>query len=180
MHIYCGLFRSGSTATPPVFVQGQQMLKLAEMIFSCWHRVRNKKLSRRRFKLQMAPLRAKMLRVLRRARHGPCVQTAGSANHILKLQKSLWNFVDHNGVEPTNNFAERTIRHGVIWRKLSFGTDTLRGSFFVERMLTAVNSLRQQERNVLEFVAASLRANWARQSGPSLLPGCSDATQKAA
>jgi transposase len=87
---------------------------------------------------------------------------------------------DHKGVEPTNNFAERTIRHGVIWRKLSFGTDSLRGSHFVERMLTAVSTLRQQDRNVLEFITASLRANTEGRPGPSLLPAGTNVAQQAA
>src|SRR3712207_7179962 len=48
----------------------------------------------------------------------------------------LWTFVDSEGVEPTNNEAERAERHGVLWRKTSGGTDSPQGSRFVERVLS--------------------------------------------
>ena len=71
---------------------------------------------------------------------------------------------------PTNNAAERAIRHAVIWRKISLGTDSEQGSRFVERMLTVVQTLRMQRRNILDFVAESCQAAIHKVPGPSLLP----------
>jgi transposase len=73
-------------------------------------------------------------------------------------------------VEPTNNLAERQIRHGVMWRKTSFGTDSEAGSRFVERILTVVMSLRSQGRRILDFLVQSLRAVAGDAERPSLLP----------
>lgn len=73
-------------------------------------------------------------------------------------------------MEPTNNAAERAIRPAVIWRRTSFGSQSLAGSTFVQRMLTVVTTLKSQRRNVLEFMTASVSATRKRQPTPSLVP----------
>ncbi len=55
-----------------------------------------------------------------------------------------------DGVEPTNNAAERALRRTVVWRRRSFGTQSGEGSRFAARLLTVVTTLRQQERAVLD------------------------------
>jgi transposase len=82
----------------------------------------------------------------------------------------LWLFVNVEGVEPTNNAAERAIRPAVIWRRTSFGSQTKAGSTFVSRMLTVVTSLKFQHRNVLEFMALAVDAQRHGTEVPSLLP----------
>ena len=74
------------------------------------------------------------------------------------------------GVEPTNNTAERAIRTGVLWRKGSFGTHSAQGSRFVESMLTVVTTLKQQQRNVLDYLTAACEAALRNEPAPSLLP----------
>jgi transposase len=74
------------------------------------------------------------------------------------------------GVEPTNNAGERSLRHAVIWRKLSFGTQSANGSRFVEMMLTVVETCRQPRRNAFAFLAHAVQAHLARQPAPALLP----------
>jgi hypothetical protein len=78
--------------------------------------------------------------------------------------------LDVEGVEPTNNAAERAIRPAVIWRRTSFGSQTLAGSTFVSRMLTVVTSLKFQRRNVLEFMTLAVGAQRDSTPAPSLLP----------
>ena len=73
-------------------------------------------------------------------------------------------------MEPTNNTAERAIRPGVLWRKGSFGTQSAEGSRFVESMLTVVATLKQQQRNVLEYLTATCEAALRGEAAPSLLP----------
>ncbi len=74
------------------------------------------------------------------------------------------------GVAPTNNLGERQVRHGVLWRKMCFGTQSKSGSRFAERIMTVVASLKQQQRNVLDYLTEACKAtNWGR-SAPSLLP----------
>jgi transposase len=75
---------------------------------------------------------------------------SGSCAEILRVEESLWTFARVDGVSPTNNAAERAVGHAVIWRRISEGTDSERGSRFVERMLTVVATCRQQGLNVLD------------------------------
>lgn len=82
----------------------------------------------------------------------------------------MWLFVEVEGVEPTNNAAERAIRPAVIWRRTSFGSQTQGGSNFVARMLTVVTTLKSQRRNVLEFMTQAVNAKRKSQPTPSLLP----------
>jgi transposase len=97
-------------------------------------------------------------------------QTSVEPFEILKVEEGLWAFARVRGIEPTNNAAERALRHAVIWRRISGGTDSVRGSRFVERMLTVVATCRQQGRNVLEYLTACFEADRRGQALPSLLP----------
>jgi hypothetical protein len=89
---------------------------------------------------------------------------------LLKVFPALWLFVDREGVEPTNNVAEQRARHPVIWRRTSHGTQSQAGSRFVERILTVYATLRQQNRNVLDFLRAACAARLRGTHTPSLLP----------
>ena len=80
-------------------------------------------------------------------------KTRRTCANILKVERSLWTFLRAAGVEPTNNAAERGLRRAVLWRRKSFGTQSAAGSRFVGRVLTAVSTLRQQGRAVLEYLA---------------------------
>ena len=44
-------------------------------------------------------------------------KTEGMCRDILKRRAAVWTFVQVDGVDPTNNTAERAIRPGVLWRK---------------------------------------------------------------
>lgn len=73
--------------------------------------------------------------------------TIGMALELSNHHQRLWTFVDGEGVEPTNNASERALRHAMIWRKLSFGTQSAKGGRFVETLPTVVETGRQQSRN---------------------------------
>ena len=76
----------------------------------------------------------------------------GTCRELLAGEKHLWTFVRVQGVDPTNNEGERALRHGVISRKLSGGTNKEARSRFVERMHSLVATCRQQEINVLDYL----------------------------
>jgi transposase len=69
----------------------------------------------------------------------------------------------------TNNLAERTLRSFVIWRKISFGTQSVRGSHYVERIMTVVGSCKLQGRNPLTFLTQAIQAHWRDGVAPSLI-----------
>jgi transposase len=90
--------------------------------------------------------------------------------HLLDRADALWSFADHPGVDPTNNAAERSVRKAVLWRKGSFGSQSETGCRFVERILTATATLRQQGRGVLEYLVAVAHAPLTGVPPPSLVP----------
>jgi transposase len=101
-------------------------------------------------------------------------------HEILKRREALWTFVQVEGVEPTNNAAERSIRPGVQRRKISLGTQSETGSRFVESLMTVVATLKQQKRDVVEYLTAAHEAALRGEAAPSLLPACEMESQAAA
>lgn len=100
----------------------------------------------------------------------PLSKTVRTCRQLLKVESAMWLFVTVEGIEPTNNAAERAIRPAVIWRRTSFGSQTEAGSNFVARMLTVVTTLKSQHRNVLEFMTQAVIAARGGKTAPSLLP----------
>jgi transposase len=145
---------------------GEDLLLHANILFEHWERVRDGTRSRRWFQRTHARwLRAEVKALLARGAGCGCAKTGGVCREVLGVEESLWTFAGRAGVEPTNNAAERAVRHAVCWRKTSYGTDSERGSRFVERMLTVVASCRQQGRSVLDFLVKAVIGQT-----PSLLP----------
>jgi transposase len=149
---------------------GKPLELLAETLFHMWHRVRDGTMTRAAFQKRMKALREHVVRWLHEGSVCPVPKVAGRCRQILELEPALWTFVRIEGVEPTNNAGERRVRHGVMWRKTSFGTDSPSGSRFVERILTVVMTLRSQGRNVLDYVTTACEAAFQGTRPPSLLP----------
>ena len=101
---------------------------------------------------RIAPVRADFERTLRRAIHANIKGLSGSCSDIWEHREALWTFVDVDGVEPTNNHAERELRAFVLWRKRSFGAQSERGHRFAERLMTIAHTARKQGRDVLAFL----------------------------
>jgi transposase len=149
---------------------GERLLALSKELFCQWHRLRDDALKWPTFQGRMRLLRSEIKQALEDGSRCGCAKTAATCFKILKVEEGLWTFTRVQGVEPTNNVAERAMRHAVIWRKISGGTDSVKGSRFVERMLTVVATCRQQSRNVLDYLAACVEANRRHELVPSLLP----------
>ncbi len=119
---------------------------------------------------RLIPLQARLGRLLRRGQETPDHKAAGLCRELTKWWPALWTFARVEGVEPTNNGAERALRPAVLWRKGSFGCDSAAGSRFAERLLTVTATCRQRGRLLLDcLVVASAAVLWATPA-PSLLP----------
>ena len=159
---------------------GDALLAQAHQMVAWWHRVREGTLKRSSFRSYMSPLRQEVERLLEVGSRCGVPKTEGTCRDILKRREALWTFVQVEGVEPTNNAAQRSIRPGVLWRKGSFGTQSTAGSRFVESMLTVVATLKQQQRNVLEYLTTAWEAALRGEAAPSLLPASDQESQAAA
>src|SRR5262245_30078279 len=148
---------------------GEEWLGCAEDLCTWWYRVRDPTLSRSTFERYAAELRPWVRSQLEAGAACACAKTAGTCREILAVEPALWTFARVEGVEPTNNAAERALRHAVLWRKTSNGTESGVGSRFVGNILTVVATCRQQGRNVLECLTASCRARLEGLAPPTLL-----------
>jgi transposase len=149
---------------------GDELLCCAEDLFTWWYRVRDGTLSRATFQRYVAELRPWVRSQLEAGAACGCAKTAGTCQEILLVEPALWTFVRAEGVEPTNNAAERALRHAVLWRKTSHGTDSEVGSQFVANILSIVATCRQQGRNALDYLTACCQARLMGNNSPSLLP----------
>jgi transposase len=149
---------------------GAKLVALEQRLFGLWHRVRDGTLERSSFRTLASRIRCQVRALLEEGMRCPHAWTASTCSELLAVEKALWTFARVEGVEPTNNTAERAIRPGVIWRKISFGTHSVRGSRYVERVLTVVQTLRQQERNAYDFIHDCVRASQSGAPPPGLIP----------
>jgi transposase len=163
-------FVAWSESTEPAASLGKAALAVTRRLFSRWHQYRAGELAHAELALYLQPVKERLRAVLEKAQASRHWKVEGPARHLLKHFESLWTFTRVEGVEPTNNHAERELRHGVLWRKRSFGHQSERGRAFVERLLTVVGSLRLQGRNVLAYLEEACRASLAGGVAPSLLP----------
>ena len=147
---------------------GEALQAQAHQMFHWWHRVRDGTLAHASFGTYMRPIRQEVERLLEAGQTCGVPKTEGVCRDILKRRQALWTFVRHEGVEPTNNAAERAIRPGVLWRKGSFGTHSPEGSRFVEAMMTIVATLKQQHCNVLDYLTAACQAALCDEPAPFL------------
>lgn len=152
---------------------GEAFLAQVELLFRLWQRVRDGTLNRLDFQTQVEPIRTQVHGLLCQGADLDHEKTRHTCENLLKLEPALWTFVYREGVEPTNNHAERCLRRGVLWRRRSFGTQSKTGSRFVERVLTTVTTLRQQKRDVLDYLTTACAAAICGDKPPSLLPGSS-------
>ena len=155
---------------------GQALLEQVHEMFHLWHRVRDGPLDRADFQSASQPIRKRVGELLREGTEASHKKTRRTCENILKLEVALWKFVTVEGVEPTNNCAERPLRRAVLWRRRSFGTQSEAGSRFVERVLTAVATLRQQKRDVLDYLTEACASMVSGDAAPSLLPDTSVAS----
>jgi transposase len=149
---------------------GECLEDAANELFGYWHRVRDGTLARSTFRRHAAQLRKRMQRLLELGAERDTWRGPGICRGILKLEPAMWTFVHEQGIEPTNNAAEQAIRPAVIWRKTSLGSQSRRGSDFVERMLTCVSTLRRKGRNVLDYVHDACVAREQGRPAPALIP----------
>ena len=150
---------------------GRRLLSRARRIFVLWHRVKDGKLSRKKFKKRLPYHQLSLEALLREGAdlvHGKKIRN--TCRRILKLRKSLWTFAHIKGVEPTNNSAERALRPAVLWRKGSFGTHSPKGSRFAQSILTVRATLKKQGRDLFGFLTQACQATLTGNKGPSLLP----------
>lgn len=150
---------------------GQDLMRPTKKLFRHWARCRDGTITRTGMLRLMQPIRKEIDALLLRGVFSGNPKLAGMCQPLYDHRDWLWTFLDVVGVEPTNNVSERALRPAVIWRKLSFGTQSASGSRFVETILTVVETCHRQSRNSFQYLTTAVQAHWTRQPHPSLLTG---------
>jgi transposase len=152
---------------------GRRLLWQSNKLFESWHKARDGTIRRSTFLQTVAWLRPMVRSSLESGAGCNCPKTMATCAELLRLWDCLWTFTRVEGVEPTNNAAERALRHGVIWRRVSVGTDSEARSRFVERVLSAVATCRRRDVNVLDYLTLCCRSRLDSRQAPSLTaPAC--------
>jgi transposase len=149
---------------------GRHLRVQAEYLLMKWARVRDGTLDYFAFLPEFPAIQTQSRHWLTIGLTASSSRTTETCRRLLAADPDLWRFVSAPGLELTNNSAERALRHPVIWRRSSHGTQSDVGSRFVERILTVVETCRQQQRPVFDFLRAALIVYRTGQPAPSLLP----------
>jgi transposase len=152
---------------------GEELHGLAKKILKLRKRVRDGTLQWETFQRRMPELQQRVESLLKAGANFDG-KMGGKCRDILKHKKYLWTFVKDSNVEPTNNFAERIVRQGVLWRKGSFGTQSERGARYVERILTVCATCRLQGRSVIEYLRTVCHCHLNGVPAPSLIKAAGD------
>jgi len=162
-------FVSFSERDGPAGKIGKELLDYTSLLFDYWSRFREGRMDRATLIARMAPVRPRVEELLERGKAAKVRGLSGSCEDILQHRDALWTFIERDGIEPTNNHAERELRGFVLWRRRSFGSRSERGDQFAERMMTIAHTARKQGRNVLAFLVACCAPRPAGTRAPSLL-----------
>ncbi len=148
---------------------GHDLMRCTRELFRHWSRCRDGTITRAGMLRLIRPIRHELEGFLLRGMFSGNPEISGMCRELCNHRQWLWTFLDVEGVEITNNASERALRHAVIWRKLSFGTQSRHGSEFVAKILTVVETCRQQSRGVFDYLTTAMQAHFAEESAPSLI-----------
>jgi transposase len=149
---------------------GEGLSAVVTNLFWCWRRYRQGKRSRAWLQKQVVQrFRPEVEALLLRGLDSGCDKTAETCCNILLVEEALWTFVFTEGVEPTNNKAERALRGAVIWRKKSFGSQSEAGCEFVGRLLSVVQTIKLRGGRVLDYLTEAINAHRHGLPAPSVL-----------
>jgi hypothetical protein len=138
---------------------GAAGLKIAGELFAAWGEFRED-VDRKHLLERLAPLQEELRTLLEEAARKAARNRRHRtfAKNLLKLWPALWTFSEIDGVEPTNNHAERGLRGAVIYRKLSLGSQSEEGERSIERLLSASVTCRLQRRSLFAYLSDVLAA----------------------
>ncbi len=175
-HLTRNLLSALDLATTPAAKRFcRQALALDRRLFRLWHRfrgdpaARGSPLTRAQLIDQVLPIEKRLFALGERYLDAANADVRNLALAFFVHNQHLFTFVREEGVEPTNNAAERALRTAVQWRKIMFGTRSDQGERAVERLLTIARTCQLQELNALAYLTAAIAAHRRRQAPPSLL-----------
>lgn len=152
---------------------GKQLLTQTSELFHLWHRFKEGKLSRYELMQRASPIRRQIGELLEQGSYTePKLRVARFCKNLLENFDALWNFLEVENIEPTNNTAERALRHNVIWRKKYFCTRSDYGSEFVARSASFNATCKLQEKNSFQLLCQIIKDHFSNQQQDNYLVAC--------
>ena len=154
----------------------REALCLQRQLFRLWHRfrgdprTRGAPLTRAQLIAKVLPIEKRFFVLAKRHVNAADADVSNLARALFVHHAHFFTFVYEDGVEPTNNAAERALRTAVQWRKIMFGNRSEEGELAVARLLTVTRTCQLQQLNVLAYLTAAVSCYRRRQSVASLLP----------
>jgi transposase len=154
-------------------------LAIVARLFRLWYRFRGdlrdrrgnpQPIDRRQLLQKSIPLQKKLFALAEAHLDDVDREVRNMATALFMHFERLFTFLEHEGVEPTNNVAERTLRTAVQWRKISFGNRSRNGEIATARLLTVTQTCKRQQRHVLNYLTDAVRSHRRQIAAPSLLP----------
>jgi hypothetical protein len=165
---------------------GAELLALQQQLFGQWHQWKEGTIDWYQLQQDCWPIRQSFEATLhlvvelgyQQGEQTPWAKTVRTCHKLLKQKEALWTFLEIQGIEPTNNSAVdevfsvgvRALRQSVIQRKISHGVQSRQGAICRSRLLTVTTTLRQQGRDVWQFMEQAWVAHHRGGVMPSLLP----------
>jgi hypothetical protein len=149
---------------------GEHGSALSRRVFAAWRSYQHEHHDRDRLAAAIAPIQTELRALLEQASPKKTRNRwhRQFANNLLKVWPARWTFVTVDGVEPTNNPAERALRAPVIHRKVSLGTQSNTGERFAERALSAAGTCRRQRRSLFTYLTELLVTHTRGDPFPAL------------
>lgn len=149
-------------------IWAQRMLAWTRPLFAAWEAYQIGFYDQIALQQALMPVRLALHELLQRGAASQWEKLQATSQDLLRHWDALWTFSRQAGLEPTNNRAERALRPAVVWRKSCYGTQSMLGSRFVERMLSVRATCAQHGRDLFAFLTDVVRAAWAGQPAPSI------------
>ena len=154
----------------------REALTLQRQLFRLWHRfrgdprTRGAPLTRAQLIAKVLPIEKRFFALAERHVNAADADVSNLARALFQHHPHFFTFVHEEGVEPTNNVAERALRTAVQWRKIMFGNRSADGELAVARLLTVTRTCQLQQLNALAYLTAAIYCHRRRQAVASLLP----------
>ncbi len=184
-HLYRDFVRISERSGRPGQI-GRQLAKVTERLFRIWDEYRNGDVEQSVWESVTQGVKMRIHGLLdegsrlavRPDERSERSRTRNTCRELLSVERAMWTFLARPGIGMTNNLAERSLRHAVLWRRVSFGSQSESGAETVARLLTVVMTTRRRGESAHEFLVEACRAAHEGRAGPSLIAGNTTATTR--
>lgn len=139
-------------------------------LFRLWHKFRGGQIDRRQLLLRSLPIQKRIFTLAEQQVNSPHREVRNLAQALWEHNERLFIFLEHEGVQPTNNSAERALRTGVQWRKICFGNRSATGELATARLLTVAETCDLQKLNILAYLSVAIASHRRHLRPATLLP----------